>query len=330
MNLVKSLIVLLYNFKILLILKRKINLIYKNLNKKEKFQRSNINSHKNVWKAFKSSSTTKWYKVYASISGIQDPNYISEYIYYTKIEPRLNHRGLSEAYCDKNMYHKYIDHNYLPKIYLRKIQGVFYDEKYQHIASLKKLFTIVLPEAQKLVYKDALDTGGGRSIEIFNRGGNSFFNDKGQDLYEDALERLKNGDNSYIEVLIYDIFINGIKVDTEIVERPYNGEVDVSDLQQSDIDEMVLQFEGRIFDLTNAFPNPFFNFNSEFDIRDLSVLNVKPLQQILGLFNILQEFINSIIGMPLAIFGAGDLADALKIDITSPLKKLIEDIQNLT
>lgn len=181
MNIIKKIIVFLFDCRIYFIISQKIHFIYNNINNKARISKKDLRNYKIFWKNYRLNPKKKWYKVYASISGYKDPRYISEYIYYTKIEPRLNHRGLSEAFCDKNLYHKFIDHKYLPRIFLRNIEGVFYNEDYDLITSTD--LNIIPEETLKLVLKNSLETGGGRNIEVFHKISGSLININGEDLF---------------------------------------------------------------------------------------------------------------------------------------------------
>lgn len=165
--LLKRIVVWGYNFIKKLLLNHKVSRIQKTLENEVRIGKNITIKHKELWGQFNSKPNLKWLKVYSSINGIIDHRYITEVDYYCKVEPRLNHRGLSEAYCDKNIYHKIIDHNFLPRIHVRNIEGVFYNEGYFQVPDsyvLEKIPT----DSNKIIIKNALDSGGGRGVMLLN------------------------------------------------------------------------------------------------------------------------------------------------------------------
>ena len=140
MKYIKNFLVFFFDLRKKWTLNRKIKIITKRVENIALISNEHFREHKLLWKKIRSKPDARWYKVYASVSGIDDPAYITEYDYYTKVEPRLNHRGMSEAFCDKNYYHRYIPAEILPDVYLRNMHGVLYDQSYNinHIKARTK------------------------------------------------------------------------------------------------------------------------------------------------------------------------------------------------
>ncbi|TFH39625.1 MAG: hypothetical protein E4G95_00555 [Bacteroidia bacterium] len=152
-----------------MILKKKISRIYRRLPSRIDISDENINTHKLLWAKIGSKPDTRRYRSYASISRIDDPRYISEYDYYARVEPVLNNRSFSEAFSDKNLYHKYIDNNFLPRVFLRRIHNQFYSENYEVINSLENPDIYIPAMYNKVLLKKAIDSGGGRDVVLFSR-----------------------------------------------------------------------------------------------------------------------------------------------------------------
>ncbi|MCE5348295.1 MAG: hypothetical protein LLG13_18670 [Bacteroidales bacterium] len=172
-----------------IILNRKIALIYKSISSVKQISRNKILEYKRIWIKFGSDPNVKWFKVYASINGIDNPSYIPETNYYNKVEPVLNNRTFSEAYCDKNSYHRYIDNDLLPRIYLRNIQGVYYSSDYEMIKDYKAIDEFIPEESDKIIAKIAIDSGGGREVELFSRKDGHFESPNGIILTKSYLEQ---------------------------------------------------------------------------------------------------------------------------------------------
>jgi hypothetical protein len=172
-NFLKRLVVLFYAMRVKIMLNRKIAKIYTGLPNKYNLAKSKIKEHYKIWSASSIKPNLKWYKVFASVNGIDDPRYVTEIHYYNFIEPVLNNKGFSEAYSDKNVYHKILDHSLLPAIYLRSIHGSYYDESYCPVSFEEAINKIPL-NVNKIITKQATDSGGGRGIFLFERTGDKW------------------------------------------------------------------------------------------------------------------------------------------------------------
>ena len=198
---IKKLIYFLFSGYTTIKLNRKISLIYKSLVNIRNIPSNNLIAHEQMWKALGSKPNLKWYKTYFTINGIDKPEYISETIYYNKVELILNNRTFSEAYCDKNFYHRYIDNDLLPFIYLRNIQGNYYSNCYKIISGNFTLNDLIPKEANRVIVKKAIDSGGGRGVDLFIRKSNCFQNITGQVLTRQYLE-LQYGKNFIVQEFV--------------------------------------------------------------------------------------------------------------------------------
>ena len=186
---IKRLVYLLFALRSRIKLNRKISLIYKTLASVKVISPEKIEYHILLWEKLGSRPNLKWYKVFASINGNDDSDYVTEVDYYNKIELILNNRTFSEAYCDKNSYHNYIDNNLLPEVYLRNIQGVYYNSNYKVIQKFENFNGIIPHESDKVVVKISVDSGGGKRVELFKKNGNNWENVKGDLLTRKYLEK---------------------------------------------------------------------------------------------------------------------------------------------
>lgn len=171
------------------ILSKKINKIYRKISPRWEIPFENIKKHKAIWAKIRSKPNLKWYRVYSAVSGIDDPQYITEIDYYNKIEPVLNNKMFSEAYCDKNAYHRYIKGKLLPFVYVRNIQGVFYDGKYELLPTIFDIRDFIPADKEMLIIKSAVDTGGGQGVKVFTKHRNEWKNNDGEKLTRCYLDR---------------------------------------------------------------------------------------------------------------------------------------------
>lgn len=181
MSLIKRFIIIVFGFRLKILLNKKIRNIFNHITNHTEVTKDTISKHKQLWNGLGSTPNLKWLRVYSSVSGKNDYRYITEYDYYANVEPKLNHRGLSEAYCDKNAYHRLLPLYLLPKVLLRNINGIFYDEKYS-LLNIASGFEKFKKTNDKIIIKSALDSGGGRGVELFEAGYEGFFNSSYNEL----------------------------------------------------------------------------------------------------------------------------------------------------
>jgi hypothetical protein len=144
---------------------------------------------------------------------------------------------------------------------------------------------------------------------------------KNKDILRSAMDATRNSGQS-IEVLVYDLFKNGVKVGTQVEERPFtsvidtdsdnainsgntinNNKLDVADLL-SGLTGLLKGICGeRNFSLNDILPIPLLGEMPKYNMCELPVLFLKPLEMIGGILHLVQELLNALIAMPLSIFG---------------------------
>lgn len=114
----------------------------------------------------------KWINAYINSTKIESPDYVSESIYYTQIEPILNNFQMQLAYADKNFYDLVFPQNVFPATVLRNINGSFYTNNYSplNINTNEDLQTIIL-KYLGLIVKPAIESGGGENVYLFKHSG---------------------------------------------------------------------------------------------------------------------------------------------------------------
>lgn len=110
-----------------------------------------------------------WHKAFSAISGIQDPRYIPEDIFYKNIEPTLNRYDLAPAYVDKNMTDKLFYAFKRPQTLLRNMNGLYYNADYQPIHLEEALdFIKSYVQEHKVILKPSIDSGAGKNVKILD------------------------------------------------------------------------------------------------------------------------------------------------------------------
>ena len=132
-------------------------------------------------------SDLKWFDFYYSVYGKPDHNFISVPV-YLYIETCLNDRMLNYAIKEKNFYDKFLTEIPTPTTVLRRINGFYYNDKFQKID--KQNIMTLLYTHKKLILKPSIDTGAGRSIFLFENKDGIF--DNGEfDLNPEFLDGFK-------------------------------------------------------------------------------------------------------------------------------------------
>jgi len=130
-------------------------------------------------------SDLKWFDFYCSVYGKPDHNFISVPV-YLYIENCLNDRLFSHVIEEKNFYNKFLTGIPTPTPVLRRINGFYYDDKFQKIG--KKNIMIFLEGHKKLILKPSVDSGAGHSIFVFENK-NGIFNNGEFNLNPEFLDK---------------------------------------------------------------------------------------------------------------------------------------------
>ena len=188
-----------------IILSKKIKKIKKSVVLSGKLQvldKSILKEHLKIWESYSKKINSNWIEVYSSVSGVIEPAYIPENLYYNFIEPVLNNKMFTQAYADKNFYNNFYKiEDLFPEILLRNIDGAFYNENYEHVKSIDQCISLF--SAKKIVVKGTIDTGGGANVDVFVKNDNNlFYNSKNEFLSESFLIK-KYKRNFNIQKYIY-------------------------------------------------------------------------------------------------------------------------------
>lgn len=127
----------------------------------------------------------KWALYYSAKNGQFDPRYIPNTLYYTKIDQYFNARKLGYGFNDKNYYSKIFADFKQPRVLVRKINGMIFDENYNQI-SVEDAFALITSE-NEVICKPSQETGSGRGIQFFRKSDieriRKFLNDRTYDDY---------------------------------------------------------------------------------------------------------------------------------------------------
>lgn len=195
-NYIKKLLFSAYSYRTRRRYNKKIDRIARNSSFNKNYDSKLISRHQKKWDKLKKKVNPIWFKVYRSLSGMNDPNFVPEDIYYTIIEPILNNKAFDAAYGDKNFYDMHYSFPGLfPKVFIRNLDGVFYDNNYNDFDLDNTKLHKLIENERKVIVKPSY-TSGGRNIELFVEHKCDFQNSRGKTLTKEYLN--KNYDMNYV------------------------------------------------------------------------------------------------------------------------------------
>ncbi|MBK3519935.1 sugar-transfer associated ATP-grasp domain-containing protein [Carboxylicivirga marina] len=101
--------------------------------------------------------------------GYFDINVVPSDLYFSVIEPTLNNRKYALAYEDKARIDWINKPNNIPPIYVRNINGVFYDNNKSEISKESIDLDVLLEGKDGVVVKKTIEVHGGKGVEMFDR-----------------------------------------------------------------------------------------------------------------------------------------------------------------
>lgn len=118
---------------------------------------------KQYWQKYHIKVGLKEFEFYKSKNAKDDPRYISKKIYHSEIEPKFNDVFNSEFLSNKNYLDLILKDANLPQTIVRNVDGVLLNKNYELI-TIDEAINLIKNEQVELIYKPAIDTGGGRGI----------------------------------------------------------------------------------------------------------------------------------------------------------------------
>ena len=146
--------------------------------------------HKEKWaKIFNGEIDLTWLTWYKKNSGISSPDFIPENVFYTTVEATVNNPRFEVSYSDKNFYDPTNSKGIFPENIIRNIDGLYFDDDFKPLAvgSHEQLNKILAGNDSGFV-KPALESGGGRAVELFRSKNGIFQSADGKELTLKVLE----------------------------------------------------------------------------------------------------------------------------------------------
>ena len=107
-----------------------------------------------------------WFQWYYGVTGIKDPRFIPQELYFALTIPHYNYRPFVDAYKDKNIFSTLLPEKYFPKTVLKCVKDEFFDNSGNYIAHGDDLARILL-EQKEVIVKNAWDTGRGLNVKKY-------------------------------------------------------------------------------------------------------------------------------------------------------------------
>ncbi len=141
---------------------------YKNFSNYEKLDKDYKKKIKKYWKRYHINICLKEFQFYNNKKAKKDSRYITKLIFHSKIEPFFNDSMLTMFASNKNYLDLLLKKASLPFTVIRNINGVLLDNDY-NLVNENLIMDILKKENGELIYKPAVESGGGRGILFFKK-----------------------------------------------------------------------------------------------------------------------------------------------------------------
>ena len=110
-----------------------------------------------------------WFRWYYGITGIKDPRYIPQDLYFNYILPHYNRQEFIPAYKDKNQFDLRLPSQHFPKALLKRMNNGFYDPAGNFLTNdiEDKTLANKLLDQRQIIVKNAIDSGCGLSVRKY-------------------------------------------------------------------------------------------------------------------------------------------------------------------
>jgi hypothetical protein len=152
--------------------------------------------HHVLWKPLWPKASSDWFRFFSNVSGVHDPRYISEVVFYTLVERILNDINFAWVFADKNFYDARLGGENFPSTVLRCVGGDFLDVDY-HVCTRVQAGDLVAARKKDIVVKPSIDSGRGKNVAIYPWDGQRHVN--GQTVLDLDRARAELGGNFVVQ-----------------------------------------------------------------------------------------------------------------------------------
>lgn len=166
-----------------------------------------------------------------------------------------------------------------------------------------------------------------------------------QEAYDAIIAGIRGDgiDDKFVEVFVYDILMNGVKIREEVVEKPYssNGSVNNDSSTNngntnSEVNNNTGNENGNVdnkacsgnYSLLSMFPSPFMSGKVSYNDCNKSEIFLKPLESVGSILQFIQEILNAFLGIPIALLGLDPTIKIPKFGEEIPFYDIFEKYLN--
>ncbi len=126
-------------------------------------------SYLQKWSHLSKHCTDRDLRLYAPFIGVS-ADILPENISHDVIEPILNPVKYRPFYEDKNMFDRILPQGYLPRTYMRRISGIYYDADYQIIENPADVYDTCCSNLDGFVIKPTVGSSSGNGVIVCKKG----------------------------------------------------------------------------------------------------------------------------------------------------------------
>ncbi|WP_291861666.1 sugar-transfer associated ATP-grasp domain-containing protein [Marinilabilia sp.] len=158
-------------------------------------EKGKLQQYRNKWLAISPNVPDLYLRLYSSFSGVDSCDFVPASLYYTHVEPMLNNVEFSRSFADKNLYGLLVDNSVLPEVLLRKMNGIWYDGRYNSVRDIDEIIKDIAKTHEKVIVKHAVASQGGENIFCVKSDGDRLY------LRDDIVDKAwfeKHFDNNFL------------------------------------------------------------------------------------------------------------------------------------
>lgn len=134
------------------------------------------------WRKLRRHPDANAYRLFSQYVG-NNPNIVPEDISSGIIQPILNPVEYRPYYCDKNVFDKILDADFLPKTLFRRIKGEYFDADYRNLVVTQEYVDALCRNYCRIFVKPTVDSSSGRGIVAFSRDENGMLISKDGEIF---------------------------------------------------------------------------------------------------------------------------------------------------
>jgi len=145
--------------------------------------KAELAEHRRKWSVLQRRVDETWFRCFARMGNRQSRDYVPGDIFHSVIEPLLNNRNLRSFLANKCLFDFSWSTELFPRTIVRNVAGRDYDGCWRRVDAAA--WEARLAAEESVVVKPAIQSGGGRNVQVFRRRGGRLVNRMGETLTRD-------------------------------------------------------------------------------------------------------------------------------------------------